>query len=165
MEPPVMPKNEKGPPERVEILFVIEEYKALQEKVKNARDIVTRYETVTMGGVVVAPAVLLGLGVAPSGTAAPHNISIAWWGLDILLVFVAVRCWAYYLYIGGLQDYVAKIEGYVRYYGYELSGFETAKRKQFFGILTGYIANFVIWFGMISIVSLLAFIKGGNPFR
>jgi hypothetical protein len=135
--------------------FAIEEYKAIQDKVKNARDIVTRYETVTMGGAVVAPAVLLGIGTT---TANPVPL-VAWWSIVLMLSFAAVRCWSYYLYIAGLQAYVAEVEGHMRREGYKLSGFETAKRKKLLGPLIGHVANIVIWLGMLGIVSLLALWK------
>jgi UDP-N-acetylmuramyl pentapeptide phosphotransferase/UDP-N-acetylglucosamine-1-phosphate transferase len=77
------------------VSFALEEYKAVQEKIKNGRDTLTKLETVTIGGVAVAVGVLLGIGHTETG-ATPL---FAWWSAVFILVAAFVRCLSYYVYI------------------------------------------------------------------
>ena len=141
--------------------FALEEYKVIQEKVKNGRDILTRLETVTIGGIAIVIGVLLGIGSAQSRVTS----LFAWWSAVFILSFAFVRCWSYYTYIGRLQSYLMQIENLIkRTDGYELRGFENFNRAKFAGPSAGYWVNIVMWLMAIGAVFSLAVLSTlGHP--
>jgi hypothetical protein len=141
--------------------FALEEYKAIQEKVKIGRDILTRLETVTIGGVAVAVGILLGISPAQPGVTS----LFAWWSAVFILIAAFVRCWAYYTYIGRLQSYLMQIEDLMKKVdGYELQGFENYNRSKVAGPVAGYVVNIAMWAIAIGGVLWLAVAKtAGYP--
>jgi len=103
--------------------FALEEYKAIQTKINQHRDMVSRLETFTIGGTVAGAAFLLGIGRTRCEDL-PFT-RIAWWGLIALVVAAAVRCGAYYFYIFHLRKYVMDIEQRMKSANYQLVGIET----------------------------------------
>jgi hypothetical protein len=135
--------------------FALEEYRAIQEKIKTSREILSRLESLTIGGVVITFGVLFGM-----GSTKPGDIPlIAWWAIPSIVIAAAVRCGAYYVYVARLQNYVSGIEGLMRNVGYKLEGFESHNRARMVGPIMGYAANFSLWAALIGISLLLAVLK------
>ena len=133
--------------------FAIEEYKAVQEKMKNSRDILNRLETVTIGGAAVALGVLLGIG---AGTNRPVPL-FAWWAIFLIVVSASIRCSSYYVYILRLQSYLMTIEQSVE--GYPLQGFESFNRGNTIGPILAFAASMIMWVAVIGATLFLAIWK------
>jgi hypothetical protein len=129
--------------------FRIEEYKAIQDKIKQSRDMITRFETLTITGTVITVSVLLGIGITRTG-AVPL---FAWWFFSSLVIASGIRCWSYYMYQWRLQT----IEHYMKDNGYDLCGFETFNRSKAIGPFLIYTLNGFIWVILIGSVVFLSF--------
>lgn len=138
-------------------IFAIEEYKALQERNRQSRDIGTRLEIATVVGTVVALGFLLGIGTA---NAACNVIPVfVWWSIVLIVIAGAVRCWSYHIYVWRIQSYLIQIECEMMGAGYKLQGFETFNRGKLVGPFLIYALSFIVWGSLFGIVTFIAIWK------
>jgi hypothetical protein len=138
--------------------FELEEYKATQAKINQFRDTLSRLETFTVGGTVVAVGFLLGIGRSESDTVplAWWVQLFAWWAVFLLVLVATIRCWSYYVYIFHLRKYVMQIEQTMQTKGYKWDGIETFSQGKWLFRLYKVMA--LIWAVMILAIFILAII-------
>jgi hypothetical protein len=139
--------------------FELEEYKAVQAKINQYRDILTRLETFTIGGTVLVVGLLLGIGRTKSDDVALSwwLQLFAWWAIFLIVVVGTIRCWGYYVYIWHLRQYVMQIEQHMKTRGYKWDGIETFSQKKWLAWL--YIVMALAWAVMVLAVLILAVLK------
>jgi hypothetical protein len=136
--------------------FLLEEYKALQIGIRQHQTAYFTLENYVFGGMLVVYGVLFGVTAKDPSVRIPLT---AWWGVFLLLLIAAIRCWAHYIVVRKLAAYICKIERSFYFDSDAVSGFETTHLKSTLNPSVNLAINALCWLVLLSLSFGLALAK------